>query len=370
MRGAYLLATPVQRIDGSYHLLKDALKKNDIKTVYLDMYYKQYRSIPKERTDVQMDYIYCITDYMPMSVNKASFLLEASGADRYIENFLPAARYGNYLLDYERMERIIKAKRTEEYRNYGVMPTMWNSEYAFCQGSPRLYGYIEEGELEPVGDMIMSDYSLRHLDKMVKLCKDNDIELVLLVTPVSNFWLEAMGDYDKYYEFLKDYAEEADVEYYDFNLVRDEVFHQVPEYYIDTHHLSGQGALDYTKLLCDMMRNIPKEDRDELFYASIEEKLQAVEPQVFGIAMKPVSAETQTESSGGSGMYSICAASNYDVTLEWRLVRLDEEGNEIELITDFSTDVTCSKDLLEGNKIRIYGRDVATGDILIMVDTN
>ena len=43
----WLATTPVQRIDGSYHLLKEVLKKNDIKKVYLDMYYRQYRGIPE-----------------------------------------------------------------------------------------------------------------------------------------------------------------------------------------------------------------------------------------------------------------------------------------------------------------------------------
>ena len=54
----YLAATPVQKIDASYYLLKEALKTNPIKTVYIDMYYRQFRDVPAERTDEQMKYIW------------------------------------------------------------------------------------------------------------------------------------------------------------------------------------------------------------------------------------------------------------------------------------------------------------------------
>lgn len=84
----YLAATPVQKIDGGYYLLKEAIKKNDIKTVYVDVFYRHFRDTPKQRTEEQMEYIYCITDYMEHNWNRFEFLVTASGNDRYINSFL------------------------------------------------------------------------------------------------------------------------------------------------------------------------------------------------------------------------------------------------------------------------------------------
>lgn len=118
----YLASTPVQKVDGSYYLLKEVIKNNELKKVYLDMYFWQYRDTPAKRGSEQMYYIYCITDNMKNSWNRIEFLLNASGCEQYIEGFLPAARYGNYLLDLNRFERVVKSKRNSEYINYENAP--------------------------------------------------------------------------------------------------------------------------------------------------------------------------------------------------------------------------------------------------------
>lgn len=118
----------VQKIDGSYYLLKEVLKSNDVKKVYLDMFFRQYRDIPAERSSLQMEYIYCITDNMRNNWNRVEFILNASDCDQYIEGFLPSTRYGNYLLDRKRFERIVKSKRSLEYVNYENIPENFYKE--------------------------------------------------------------------------------------------------------------------------------------------------------------------------------------------------------------------------------------------------
>ena len=352
----YVMGSPVQRIDVSYHLLKDAIKKNDIKTVYLDMYYRQYRSVPSERTDLQMDYVYCVSDYMPFSLNKVELLLEASDSNRYIESFFPAARYGNYLFDYKRMERIVKSKRNDAYKNYEHTATIWVDGYEKEAGAPTMFDYVEEYSMSPIGDNIMSEYSLKLLDKTVKLCKDNDIELVLVATPMTNFWLESMGDYDIYHDFLTNYAHENNIEYYDFNYIKDDIFHQCDEYYIDDHHLSGSGATAFTEIFINMMTTMSDSQRNELFYSSIEEKLSDLEPQIFGIKMIPLTESEQT--------YNMCISSNYELDVEWRICRLDPDGNETELIQDWDTEAIYTNSFFDDQITKISARDASTGEIV------
>lgn len=178
----YLAATPVQKVDGSYYLLKEALKNNQIKKVYLDMFYLQYRDIPAERGSIQMQWIYCITDNMKNNWNRIEFLLNASDCENYIEGFLPSARYGNYLLDRKRIERVIKSKRSSEYINYENVPSaFYKGAYVIPGGvgNPEMIADLDNLE---VAESIISEYSLKYLNKIVELCKEEEIELVLVTT--------------------------------------------------------------------------------------------------------------------------------------------------------------------------------------------
>ena len=105
----YIAGTPIQKADGSYYLLKEALKKNDIKTVYVDTYNRHYIDEPEERTKGHMELVYYITDYMKNGWDRFEFLINASGKEHYINSFFVPSRYGNYLLDLERMEKNIDA---------------------------------------------------------------------------------------------------------------------------------------------------------------------------------------------------------------------------------------------------------------------
>lgn len=326
----YLATTPVQKIDGSYYLLKEVLKKNNIKKVYLDMYYRQYRDIPEERSDIQMEYIYCITDNMQNNWNRVEFLLNASGPERYLDGFFVPRRYGNYLLDLQRFERVIKSKRSDRYAN-GEEPDNFYKGTTIVPGiagNPKMVEMIAPYNLARIEDNIISEYSLKYLNKMVDLCKKEGIELVLTTTPFSYFHLAGMGDYTVYYSYMKEYARQHDIDYYDFNLCKNDVLPLTDESFIDIHHLSGKGAVEYSEVFADIMANYSKQGREAFFYDTVEEKLADMPEQTFGIVYEPVDEKWRE--------YEVKAVGNYPIEAEYRIVLLDEEGNEQELIQDFS----------------------------------
>ena len=79
--------TSSQRWDGSYALLVEAGKQNDLKKVYVDMYYDMAGTNYYDRTDLTSTYI--ISDYMKPSVNRASYLLSSGNPDYWINGFFP-----------------------------------------------------------------------------------------------------------------------------------------------------------------------------------------------------------------------------------------------------------------------------------------
>lgn len=324
----YLAATPVQKVDGSYYLLKEAVKNNPIQKVYLDVFYRQYRDIPAERTGEQMMYIYCITDYMKKNFNRAEFLLNASGSEHYVESFLASARYGNYLLDRNRLERIVKSKRSSEYINYENVPSNFYKGAMISEGTPGTPKMIVEADNPGISENVLSAYSLKYLDKIVALCKEEGIQLVLVATPVADFYIQALGNYDTFYHYMRNYAETNEIEYYDFNLCRKDILDMEDNDFMDYHHLSGKGAAKYSAVFAEMMVSYDEEKRQELFYQSVQEKMEDMSPQTMGIALY--------QSEEEENIYSLTTIANYDVDVEYRICITDEQGNEVELVQDFS----------------------------------
>ena len=351
----YLAATPVQKIDASYYLLKEALKTNPIKTVYIDMYYRQFRDVPAERTDEQMKYIWCISDNMKQNWNRVEFLLNASSSDRYINGFLPASRYGNYLLDLSRFERVIKSKRTAEYREVKCPEGIENSFYKGAlidlngaSGVPMI-GKIGRYDIAKIGNNIMSDYSLKYLNKMLKLCRDNSIELVLVTTPFTYYHIQAMEDYITYYEFVSDYARQNGLEYYDFNLCKESVLPLEEDMFVDIHHLSGKGATFYSDVFGNMMINQDAERRSRNFYNTIDEKMSSLPQQIFGIVLE--------ENKNNPGQYEIRAVANYNVDAEYRITMVDENGEELRVIQEYSGHNILSLEETEEKTYKIEVRE-------------
>lgn len=71
---------------------------------------------------------------------------------------------------------------------------------------------------KPLVDYQFSENSYYYLDKMVKLCEENGVELVLVKAPSLNpVW------YDEWEEQIEDYAKEHDLKYYNFLESQEEI---------------------------------------------------------------------------------------------------------------------------------------------------
>ena len=98
--------------------------------------------------------------------------------------------------------------------------------------------------------------------------------------------------------------------------------------FMDYHHLSGKGAAKYSAVFAEMMVSYDEEKRQELFYQSVQEKMEDMSPQTMGIALY--------QSEEEENIYSLTTIANYDVDVEYRICITDEQGNEVELVQDFS----------------------------------
>ncbi|MDD6571191.1 MAG: hypothetical protein PUF12_02260 [Thermoflexaceae bacterium] len=331
-KDVYLASTSVQKPDVSYYLLNEAVKQYDLETVYLDMYYWQYRDDPKQRTQYQMDYIYCVSDYMRPSWDKVMFLLDASSADFYLDSFFVPARYGDRILDPAYVEQVIKSKRSSAYQNYECPEELATTYY---KGFISAGGGVQSGSLiypagsaalEPIREEPISEYSMKYLKKIIRLCRERGIELVLFTTPMTDYHTAVIGNYDAYHEAVRELAEEQGVAFYDFNLLREDYEDYADELFLDSHHLNGRGADVFSADLAQLMTRRQTEDISVYFYESVEEKHASTQEQCYGLLL----GETQ------DGYEIIPIGNRSDLELEYRITQTDPETGKSIVIQEYS----------------------------------
>lgn len=295
------LATSGQRLNGSYYLLKEADKEHNLKHVYLEMYYalstgdKGDYSAPDNLNDA----CWRNTDYMKWSLNKLAYMLTECKTENYAETFFPFVRFRNKLFDMSYVKSQMERKSTNEYRNYG------NEKDVSIDGKVSQYKdkgyYYSEIELSPrylaMGEYIIKEKPLsedaeKALRRIIEYCKQENIALTLYSSPVHELRVLCVEDYDFYVNQIKSIADEYDIEYYDFNLCKEEYLPlQGTKYFIDTSHLNADGAMLFTDLFYRVLQNTDEEN-NKIFYSSYNEKKQKAEEQICGIIkLESISAD-------------------------------------------------------------------------------
>lgn len=275
------VGTSSQQIDGSLALLREVTKTNDVKQVYLEVYY-EISQMPafEDRTDMVSTYI--ISDYMRPSFNKLSYLLNASSKEHYSNSFILARRNWDKMFEPGYVEGVLKAKEAEWYGAYAYP----FSEFERYEGK----GYVAVNQVgdtyalehfAPIDTAVVSEDYINTLQEIVDFCEKEGIELTLFSTPMPEFRLVDVGNYDSYIQFMNGLLEGTDVKYYDFNLCKEEYLSFDENYYADTDHINAKGAEEFSQLFSEFFTGqIAEED---LFYNSYAERLASQKPDVYGV---------------------------------------------------------------------------------------
>lgn len=264
--------TSSQYIDGAYALIREAQAHNTLRQVYVESEFNTVCAEPfKDRKSLLSTYI--ISEYMPFSLNKIQYLLNASSAEMYPNSFLPLGKYKNMAEEPSRILNILEEKSSYDYRNYAYVSN--ENETYMGKGYVATEGVIGEDELKKhdfyrINLRAVSDDWKKTVRKIGDLCRDNDIELVLFSAPMNDRYLDGVGNYDEYIDMLRVTAEEMGASYYDFNLCRDEHLKLEDEDFLDLGHLNRYGAEKFSRTFGGFFGE--NTDKDRLFYGSYEEK--------------------------------------------------------------------------------------------------
>lgn len=334
------LGSSCQYLDGSYAMIKEACKNNDVKQIYLELYYGITEgSEYKERE--QNSATYEISDFMKPSFNKYTYLLNASSSDYYDNSFILARRNWENLFSPQYIINLWQEKHTNEYEEYAKTDMGYGNYYVDrgfyanenVVGDNVYWNSKAFGEISALDKMIPDCDWYKSLETIVNYCKNNGIELILYVTPEPEWTLVGKGNYSDYHNRLSRIAETFSVPFYDFNLCKASYFDANDRnLFMDEDHLNLSGANKFSELLSNFfMGNISEE---ELFYNSYDEKLASEETMVYGIAYS-----MEYNEAGTRNAYII---SNKETGIEYKVSLLNNESGEEQIVQDFSPNINIT----------------------------
>lgn len=334
------LGSPGQILDGTFYLLREAERNNELKHVYVEMYYmcgtKDNFNKDKDPIDGRYTRNWQNTDNMRISINKLAYMLSCAESDQYIDILLPFSRYRAKLGDWKYVKNNIGVKNTEEYLAYrhdseNETGAPMYLEHGFF-GSTKMFTdqfkcYCQERILE---ENPMGEKSKQYLCKIIRYCQKRDIPITLFISPIYELRLISTMNYDNYTNEVRDIAEEYGIPFYDFNLAREEYLPiQYGEYFTDGHHLNSAGAEMFTSFLGHVIQQEESEN-EEYFYDSYAEKLREASPAIYGIYYRDIE-DTDEITEITRTMY---VASNRDEGMEYRIILTPEEGEQY-MVQDF-----------------------------------
>ena len=348
-----------QHMDGSLAVIKEAAKRNDIKKIYLEMYYGVTGGgTYKDRKALTSTYI--LSDYMPLSFNKIQYLTHASSNEYWINSFLIAKRNWKNFFDSNYVKDVIASKQTEQYKNYEYPKTDAAIEYYVDRGfvandaevsgdayfNATAYGGID------IGTAISKDCDwYNSVSDIVEFCDKKRIELVFFVTPEPEWTLVGKGNYQKYHDFIQDIADEKKVDFYDFNLFRKQYFDTNDgQFFKDEDHLNTKGAEKFSVLFAEILTG--RLSSEKVLYDSFDEKIADEDKPFYGIA-GPV------DDRNGNRMCRIISGSDH---FYYQVIETKEDGTQISL-----KDIDDSKEFIlpagDTGIISIVCKDLKTEEV-------
>lgn len=123
----------------------------------------------------------------------------------------------------------------------------------------------------------LNEETVSRFTSLIGLCQEYDVNVIVVVVPVSDNSLWRVDNLDEFSAWASKYCADNNIEYIDFNLLKDRyiLFSDVDCYSTDIYHMSGKGAKIFSKIfariICEKLNN---QDISKYFYNSFNEMKQ------------------------------------------------------------------------------------------------
>lgn len=250
---SYNLSCEQQNLITSYYWLKECLKYQSPKTVVLETYLCfDYR--PAYKMNCEENCIRKAVDFMRLSDNKIEFINALCDND---ESFDKLSFYLTNLRYHDRWKELTASDFT--LAKVKDQNQMKGFSFLTKRGNINDYSPYSIKDIPNTDKIEMFPLMKEYLDKITKLCKDNNISLILTTIPTNRYELGK-------HITTSEYAKEHSLNYYDFNetALYNEISYDFPKDNNDGDHANIWGAHKLTHKLGEILSSAynvtPKKD--------------------------------------------------------------------------------------------------------------
>lgn len=332
------LSIPSESIQDSYYLLKESYRNNSPKTVILDLDYQYWYNLVK--SDYGATFIYDQLDWTPVKF------------DYMFNNLLNKdfrvglSRWANYTYLVTNVKSNLNTKLSSDYANYSVNSVNNKDAGGPYVGKGFFYreqtfggkGSIKKNSIKWNSAKVDAK-ALKYFNKIVKYCKDNNIKLICVTSPITPATL-LTGPYNEIHDYFKQLCEQKNVDYYDFNLVKPEKLPVTNVDFVDYDgHMCGKLADKYTEILGDVIAKAQTGDLDknEYFYSTFKEYLDNLkEITLLEMDLVPGKVDDNTYSVS----FKVLGSGGTNTVPEYKVIITNFDTGEVVLTAEYSDKVS------------------------------
>lgn len=260
----YNLSGPAMTWNARTYLLEDELSRNNVKYVLIDISHNslmqepsvsgEYYALPRLAKNDRMKYFFTNVDYSIQYELYGKLMNEGT----------------KYLLS----------------KVFGQISFLGTSTVDNCYYDDKGFRYNEHPNDITLNDSeIISNYGIKtigldfptenveNLKKMVALCKQYGAQPIVVQSLESDRLNWEYAGMENLHNYLKSFCQENDCIFIDGNLLVDRyIVFSDSESYADDQHLSGVGAVEFSKIICEIIKSIEVDkDYSDMFYNSYTE---------------------------------------------------------------------------------------------------
>lgn len=220
---SFMMSASGQTLAMDYYAIQEIIKYHDAKTVYLEMSYAIH-----DWNTINDEMSHMFFDGMRLNSIKVEGVKELIEEDSRIYYYLPLGQFHARASELQQADYVKKDSKHGRFFSDKVFPC-WP---------------IKTVPSDQKKDM--PQCQIDNLDRIVKLCKDNGIELILWTAPYNAMYEadwseETLFDSQKIYNGIEDYAKKNGLAYYNlFNDIEEiEFFYNID--FMDSQHLNCYG---------------------------------------------------------------------------------------------------------------------------------
>lgn len=235
----------IQPADGTYYLIKDYAKNNPLKTVF---YSVSSEMMVREKMPSRCKAL--VYDQLEGTGNKLSYLFTGVGVEEIPYVTLYSVRLKDYT-DVKLVKANLREKSTDNFKTGKAWVKSYQGRGSFARNQifdGKMDETLVKGESTFEPDKVTKKYE-DALKKMIQYTKDNDIEFIMLYTPLPRDTVDGYGDYSVIHDYFAKIAEEGQVEFWDYNYYKELETIYTNELFEDEKHLNQEGGKVFTEQL-------------------------------------------------------------------------------------------------------------------------